>query len=172
MSLQSRYVGRFWAMVKRGEPNECWPWTGFVNKGGHGQTHHKYVCMSAARKAWILTHGRIEPGLSVLHNCDNGICCNPAHLRLGTRADNMIDYWGKIPPNERHRYDRRIVLTDVQLARLMRMRARGALLKDCAREFGVHIATVCRYIKEHRRRKLEALRGQAGKPDSHGIASQ
>ena len=34
--------------------------------------------------------GPIPKGLYVLHTCDNGLCCNPGHLTVGTQRENLM----------------------------------------------------------------------------------
>lgn len=43
------------------------------------------------RWVWEQINGPIPPGMEILHTCDNPPCFLYAHLRLGTRADNMQD---------------------------------------------------------------------------------
>lgn len=149
---------RFWLKITRGAPNVCWPWTGYKKPSGHGLTSYKSEPIHASRKAYILTHGPISSKLCVNHRCDNAACCNPAHLYLGTRADNMIDRFGNTKPEFRRATGRARVLTDAQIETLWKMRKEKASLKECAEKFDVHIATVGRYITIERKRKLDKMR--------------
>ena len=116
----------FWSKVKRGTDAECWPWTGFKRPSGHGLTSLNSVPMNASRKAWILTNGPVKDGLCVNHRCDNAACCNPSHMYLGRRADNMYDYFGKIPGPLRGAGARKCALSDGELEQMWEMRKRGS----------------------------------------------
>lgn len=86
-----RQVKNFWKKVVKGEPGECWKWTGAKHPTGYGRVMLKPKVCLAHRLSWIFAHGDIPHGLCVLHNCDNPECTNPAHLRLGTHQENMQD---------------------------------------------------------------------------------
>lgn len=83
---------RFWGKVDMRGPDECWPWMASIFKdAGYGQFRIAGTGVGAHRMAYALTKGPIPAGLEVLHDCDNRLCCNPAHLWTGTKADNRQD---------------------------------------------------------------------------------
>jgi hypothetical protein len=83
---------RLWSKVDKSDINGCWPFKGSTGRNGVGQINKNGRPVGAHRVAYELTYGPIPDGLIVRHLvCDNSICCNPAHLALGTKADNSRD---------------------------------------------------------------------------------
>lgn len=87
-------VESFADLVTRAVPEPhsgCLIWSMGRDRLGYGQVSVDRRRFGAHRLAWILTHGPIPSGLSVMHSCDNPPCINPDHLSLGTHAENMHD---------------------------------------------------------------------------------
>jgi len=94
-------ISRFWSKVDRRGSDECWPWRGgrdtsgygvfyFRNEGGKSQSikAHRWLLGHLRGKPLILKPTGLEDGC---HRCDNPPCCNPDHLYVGTRKQNIAD---------------------------------------------------------------------------------
>ena len=69
----------------------CLVWTGTLNKDGYGFFRKEWYPWATHRYSYTKYVGDIPEGLSILHSCDNRSCVLPAHLRVGTQADNVAD---------------------------------------------------------------------------------
>lgn len=92
-----KQIERFWSHVDKENSNtfyngtRCWEWALSCDRYGYGQVTIGNKHQTCHQVAYKMTHGEIPKGFGVLHYCDNPICCNPAHFRVGTHQENMAD---------------------------------------------------------------------------------
>lgn len=132
---------RFREKVDVRGPDDCWPWLASTKQGGYGKCGDERGRVQLThRVAYQLVNGPIPEGMVVCHQCDNPRCVNPAHLYLGTQADNLRDMRNKgrdnPPRGARHPKAR---LTE-DLARSIRNDPRSH--RRIARELGIGKSTV------------------------------
>jgi len=146
---------RFWSKVAVAGADECWEWRASRDANGYG-----LFCLSgggrvrAHRFSWEMANCEIPEGLIILHRCDNPPCVNPAHLRLGTQADNVADMVAKgrqkPPPAPREELHWSATLTAAQAVAIYRRAASREPHRGIARDFGVSPTTVARIARRER----------------------
>ena len=148
---------RFWGRVDRsGGEGSCWLWLGGKHQSlGYGRVHlggRNGRRVLAHRYAWELTNG--HPGvLCVLHRCDNTRCVNPAHLFLGTIADNNADAKakGRLSRGEPHSFKGErhpaAKLTEADVLAIRIAHAAGERQADLASRYGVRVMAISDVVR-------------------------
>jgi len=144
---------RLWARIDTSPgPDSCWPWSGAKNRWGYPQVCIRKKQTNASRHVLSEKIGRdLVAGEQALHSCDNPGCLNPAHLRVGSAADNMRDKVDRGRQTrvrgEQHGHAR---LTATSVGLIRRRRANGEPLAAIAQAFGVSKQLVCDIAKRRR----------------------
>ncbi|MEU5853896.1 HNH endonuclease [Nocardiopsis dassonvillei] len=130
---------RFWAKVnKLSSGNACWEWTAYRRPRGYGEIDH----VAAHRLSYYLATGDDPGEFFVCHRCDNPPCVNPAHLFLGTCADNNRDKASK-----GRAVGWPVIVSAEQVAEIQRLRRAGGTVMAIGSKTGVSGAHVARILR-------------------------
>lgn len=155
MKVNPRY-GTFWDRLGPETKRGCMEWLGSRNRKGYGKITVNKRSFSAHRVALMLHLGlnSISPTLDVMHLCNNPPCCNPKHLKIGTRKENIRQSVsdGTHASNSTHpRWNAKLKQGDLKVIR--HLLARGMTQAAVARRYGVDQSTISKAIKTMRQSK-------------------
>lgn len=125
----------------------CWVINLAGTESGHAQIYvgQGQPKLSAHRTAYEVWVGDIPSGEGVRHKCDNPPCINPAHLTVGTQADNMRD---KVERNRQARGSKHgcAKLTEDIARQIVFARNAGIGTKELSETYGVSTTTIKQII--------------------------
>lgn len=137
-------------VVRADDPDACWSWTGSRHRHGYGtigEGGRNGRDFLAHRLSYEIHVGPIPPGMVICHRCDNPICTNPAHLFVGTQADNVRDMDAKgrrVAAGQIGTAHHQAKLSDAQVIEIRRRADAGECKAHLAVEFGVTKTTTTR----------------------------
>ena len=139
---------RFEAKLVKGDG--CWVWTS-QKDNGYGRIWANGRPRWAHRVAYQLYVGEIPDGLCVCHHCDNPSCVNPAHMFLGTKADNTHDCMSKgRKASQSGEKNGNVKLTEAQVRTIREKRENGVSSSVLEKEFGVAQRTISSIVLRDR----------------------
>lgn len=159
-------VARFWSKVDtragHGPRGDCWVWTAALAVTGYPNGFVVLGKTFRASHVALMLDNRPRPSLDLiaLHNCDNKVCVNPAHLRWGTDAENHEDHRQRGERGARW-------LADDTVREILRSDERNT---DIAHRLGLSASTICNIRKGRFHRNIfeEYCRTAAKPPEGLG----
>ena len=138
---------RFEAKVRHNPITGCHEWTAHCIYSGYGTFRFNGKMQLSHRVAWQLYIGTIPADggyygtMCVCHSCDNPKCVNPAHLFLGTQAENIADMKdkGRAAKGEAHHSSK------LSNELVLEIRAADGSQRHLARKYGIspsHVSAI------------------------------
>lgn len=130
---------RFASKVEKVESG-CHEWRSVIKRDGYGRFYHDGKGQGAHRVAYQIYIGPIPDGIVVMHVCDNRICVNPEHLRLGTLKENVADM------DSKKRRGTKSKVTYAQVEEIKKLYAERHSQKYIGRIYGIDQTTVSKIL--------------------------
>ena len=139
-------------LLSQAEPSiGCLLWSRAKSKAGYGQVWDGSKVLYVHRLVAEFSYGEIPKGMDVMHSCDVRACCNPSHLSIGTRSENMKDASRKgrllgkpHVSGENHPSSR---LTTLQIEEMRKKREQGYKLSELAQIYNYSIAAISKILR-------------------------
>jgi hypothetical protein len=101
-AIRQRRIKFLWDNIDVRGPDDCWPWKRKPTSGGYGQLRWFSGQIHAHVAVFEVTYGPTPPetpfhdhtchdpkSCDLLNDCPHRACCNPAHIKAVTRAENQ-----------------------------------------------------------------------------------